>query len=97
MVLESTIQSRIARKIRDRLHGSCVMINDGNYIQGFPDITVYYKDKFAMLEVKRTRNSEHQPNQDYYIDKFREHVFAEFIYPENEEEILSAMERSLRS
>ena len=52
--------------------GAIVLKNDPNYIQGIPDLTVFYQDKWATLEVKKSENASHQPNQDYYVGLMNE-------------------------
>jgi hypothetical protein len=38
-----------------------------------------------------------QPNQDYYVEQLDEMSFAAYIYPENEEEVLSALQQAFES
>lgn len=68
--------------------GCIVLKNDPNYIQGIPDLTIFYGDKWATLEVKKDASSSHQVNQDYYVDMMNHMSFSAFIYPENKEEVL---------
>ena len=70
------------------------MKNDPNYIQGIPDLTVFFKDKWATLEVKKSNKAKHQPNQDYYVEKMNDMSFSRFISPENKEEVLSELQKS---
>lgn len=72
--------------------GCIVLKNDPNYIQGIPDLTIFFKNKWATLEVKREANSRHQPNQDYYVDKMNDMSFSRFVYPENKEEVLNELQ-----
>lgn len=65
--------------------------------QGIPDLTVYIGDWWCLLEVKRSEKSKKRPNQDYYIELYGSTTFASFICPENEEEVLNALERSLEA
>ena len=73
-----------------------VMKNDANYRQGIPDITVYYKDKWATLECKKSKNASHQPNQDTYVEQMNKMSFSRFIYPENKEEVLHELQQALK-
>ena len=94
---ESDFQAKLIRKIRKMFPGCVVLKNDANYIQGIPDLTVFYKNKWAMLECKRSEKESHQSNQDYYVERMDEMSFARFIYPENEEEVLHELERSFKT
>ena len=94
---ENQFQRNLIKKIKDRFPGCYVMKNDCNYIQGVPDLTILYKDRWATLECKNSITAHHQPNQDYYVERMNEMSFSSFICPENEEEILDAMERSFQA
>lgn len=97
MSYERKYQADLIKKIKELLPGSMVLKNDSEYIQGIPDLIVLYKDRWAGLECKRDKKSSHRPNQDYYVSKMNEMSYASFIYPENEEEVLHALQRSLGS
>lgn len=86
--LESKFQKELMDKIRDRYPGCVILKNDSSYIQGFPDWTILYKDKWAVLEAKRAKNAAKQPNQEYYVDKLNNMSFSRFVFPENSEEVL---------
>ena len=96
-MLERKFQSILIKSIKERLPGCEVLKNDSTYLQGVPDLIVLYGRRWAMLECKRRNNSRQQPNQKYYVDRFREMSYANFITPENQEEILDEMEHALRS
>ena len=95
MARESKFQRTLIKEIEERFPGCIVMKNDPNYIQGIPDLLILYQNHWAALEVKRCAQSHHQPNQDYYISIMDEMSFASFVYPENKEEVLNAMEQTL--
>lgn len=94
---ESGFQARLIRTLKERFPGCVVLKNDANYIQGIPDLTIFYNDRWAMLECKRSENENHQPNQDYYVERMDDMSFARFIFPENMEEVLNELERSLET
>jgi len=91
---ENEYQGQLIKKIERLIPGAFVLKNDPNYIQGIPDLLILYRDKWAILEVKRSANEKHQPNQDYYIEHFGEWVYSSFIFPENEEEVLNELQRA---
>ena len=95
--LERDFQSKLIKEIKEKFPGCVVMKNDSSYIQGIPDLTVLYQDKWAMLGVKRSETASHRPNQEYYVGKMDEMSFARFICPENKQEVLHEMEHTFRS
>lgn len=90
---ESKFQSNLKKELRDMFPGCIISKLDPGDIQGIPDLLVLYKDKWAVLENKRSAKAEHQPNQDYYVDKMNGMSFASFIYPENKEEVLAKLRK----
>lgn len=97
IMLESAYQSKLKQKLKERFPGCIVLKDDATQCQGIPDLLVLYGKHWAMLEVKRSVEAPHQPNQDYWVKRTNEMSFAAFIYPENEEDILNAMEQSFQS
>lgn len=93
-MLETDYQAKLKVKIKTLIPGSIVLKNDAGEIQGFPDLTIFYKGSYALLEVKKTKNASRQPNQEYYINKMSKDTFARFIYPENEEEVINDLQRA---
>ena len=96
-MLENKFQSKLIKEIKNRFPGCIVMKNDSSYIQGIPDLIILFKNKWAALEVKKSNDASHRPNQDYYVDKMNEMSYASFISPENKEEVLDGMERSFKT
>jgi 3-hydroxymyristoyl/3-hydroxydecanoyl-(acyl carrier protein) dehydratase len=76
--------------------GCVVLKNDPNYLQGIPDLTIFWNNRWATLEVKKEANAPHQPNQDYYVAKMDDMSFSRFIYPENKKEVLNELQQSFR-
>lgn len=94
---ENDYQATLIIKIKQRLPECMVLKNDAKYIQGIPDLMVLNGDRWAALECKKSKYAPSRPNQPYYISKMNEMSFAAKIYPENEEEVLDALQRSLRA
>lgn len=94
---ESTYQKQLIQKLLDTFPGSIILKNDSSYIQGIPDLSVFFRDRWATLEVKAAFDSPEQPNQGYYVDLMNEMSFSAFIFPENEEEVLYHLQRSFQS
>lgn len=95
--LERDFQSKLIKELKDIFPGCIVIKNDSSYIQGIPDLLVLYKDKWASLEVKRSANASHRPNQKYYVDLMDTMSFARFICPENKLEVLHELELAFQS
>lgn len=91
---ESEFQKGLINELKQRFPGCIVVKNDAGYLQGVPDLTVFYKNKWATLEDKQSENAKHRPNQDYYVEKMNDMSFSRFVYPENVEEVLNDLEQS---
>lgn len=95
--LESKFQKEFIDKVKNRYPGSIALKNDSSYIQGFPDWTILYKDKWAVLEMKKERGARKQPNQEYYVEKLNDMSFSRFVFPENEDEVLEDLDTLFNS
>lgn len=93
---ESKFQKDLMDEIRELYPGCMIMKNDSGYIQGIPDWTILYRDRWAVIEAKAEEDAEHQPNQDYYVDKMNNMSFSRFAYPENKDEVLRDLEKHFR-
>lgn len=94
---ENKYQGKLIKKIEKMLPGCVIIKNDPSYQQGILDLSIFYNDRWGQLEVKASANSEVQPNQAYFVNKMDEMGFARFIYPENEAEVLDALQQALTS
>lgn len=91
---ENQYQRKLIKKL-ERMFPGCVIIkNDAGYQQGILDWTLLYGDRWALLEVKASANSEIQPNQEYFVRQLDDMSFAAFVYPENEAEVLNALQQA---
>lgn len=96
-MIESQYQSKLIKKLNKMFPGCVVLKTDSSYQQGIPDLIILWKRYWASLEVKPTASASRQPNQDYYVEQLDEMSFAAYIYPENEEEVLSALQQAFKS
>lgn len=97
MKKESLYQANLKKKLENIFPGCIVLKNDPNYIQGIPDLTVLYKQHWALLECKREAEAKKRPNQAYYISQAKKMAYGAFIYPENEEEVLHELQQAFRT
>lgn len=89
MKKESQFQSKLRKELEERFPGCIVTKLDSGDIQGIPDLLVLYKNKWATLENKKSKNAHRQPNQEYYVNKMDKMSFSRFIYPENKDDVIS--------
>lgn len=94
---ENKFQADLIKELKQLFPGCMILKNDANYIQGIPDLTIFYNDRWAVLECKKNRTTSHRPNQDYYVKKMDDMSFARFIYPENKEGIINELQQALRT
>lgn len=96
-MLERDYQAKLIERIEERIPGCQILKNDTGYQQGIPDLSVFCQNWYAVLEVKKSEDSVEQPNQRYFVEMFNAWSFGAFIYPENEEEVLDALQQSFES
>lgn len=97
MSLENAFQAKLIKELKVIFPGAIVTKLDANHIQGIPDLLILYKDKWAVLECKKSAHEKFQPNQPYYLEKMNEMSFASVIFPENKEEVLNGLQSALRA
>ena len=97
MKKENKFQSDLIKEIENMFPGSIVMKNDPNHIQGIPDLTILYGNKWATLECKKSSKEKHEPNQDTYVEEMNKMSYSSFIFPENKEEVLNELRQVLRT
>lgn len=85
---ESRFQSQLIEELKETFKGCVIVKNDANYCQGFPDLTILYKNKWAALECKRSEGASKRPNQEYYVNLLNGMSYASFVSPENKEEVI---------
>lgn len=93
--LEKDFQTKLIKELKELYPDAIIFKNETT--QGIPDITILEGDRWALLECKRSENSSHRPNQDYYVEKANRMSFSSFIYPENKQEVLNGLKQALRT
>lgn len=96
-MLESQYQAKLIDELERRFPGCVILKNDPTYLQGIPDLVIFYGNRWAMLEVKASATSKIQVNQPYWVEVLNEMSFAAFIYPSIEEDVLCGLEQALTS
>lgn len=94
---ERDFQSNLIKELKSMFIGCIITKLDSSYIQGIPDLLILYKDKWAVLECKKSASATKRPNQDYYVNLMNDMSFSRFIYPENKEEVLRDLQQSFNS
>ncbi|MFL5666658.1 MAG: hypothetical protein ACJ8BW_35710 [Ktedonobacteraceae bacterium] len=94
---EAMYQAKLIRKLKRVFPGCVVLKNDPQYQQGILDLTLLWGWFWAMLEVKASVASPERPNQRYFVEQLDQMSFAAFICPENEEEVLLALQEAFSS
>lgn len=94
---ESDFKKEVANEIKKMLPGCIIAHLNPTEIQGIPDLLILHNNKWATLEGKKSAKEHHQPNQDHYVEKMNDMSFSRFIYPENKEEVLDDLQRTLRA
>lgn len=93
-MIENQYQAKLIKKLYKTFPGCVVVKNDPGYQQGILDLTILYGPNWASLEVKASANSRVQPNQEHFVRTLDDMSFAAFIYPENEAEVLDALQQA---
>ncbi|WP_368214397.1 hypothetical protein [Blautia wexlerae] len=94
---ENQYQAGLKKRLKSMFPACLVTKLDSSDIQGIPDLLILYKNKWAILEVKKDAEAPHRPNQDYYVTKLNNMSFSRFIFPENEEEVLNELYKAFKS
>lgn len=98
--LERDYQPMLIKRIRVLLPGCVIQKLDTGYQQGIPDLLILWEDRWAILEVKKEQPrgpQDFEPNQEWFIEQFNAMSFSACVYPENEEEVLDALQRQFKS
>ena len=89
---ESKFQRDLIEEIYERFPKSMVIKNDPSRIQGIPDLLILWEDRWAMLESKCSSMADVRPNQEFYVEAVNRMSFGAFVFPENKDEVLDALQ-----
>ena len=94
---ENRYQAALIKKLKNLFPGCVILKNDSSYQQGMLDLIILWRKYWASLEVKDSATARLRPNQQYFVEQLDEMSFAAIIYPENEAEVLSALQQAFAS
>ena len=95
MAKETTFQHQLIEELQERYPGAIVLKNDPTYLQGIQDLSVFWRDKYALLECKRSEKEAFRPNQEHYISHVNEMGgFSRMVCPENKAEVLHELQQA---
>lgn len=91
---EAAFKRRFFQRLRDRFPGCEIVRTDSSSQQGMLDHVVLFGPYWAALEFKKSPLARRQPNQEFYVKRLDRMGYAAFVYPENEDEVLDALEQA---
>lgn len=94
---EGRFKEELVKDLKQLFPGCIIYWTDSAQLQGIPDMLVLYGPHWALLEAKASPTADQQPNQDYWVDRFGKMGFSAFIFPENKEDVLHALQQSFES
>ena len=95
---ERDYQAGLIKKLKQLYPGCIVLKNDSGYMQGIPDLTILFNDRWAVLEVKirEPRSAQaFEHNQEWFLETMNQMSFAACISPENEKEVFRGLQQAL--
>ena len=96
-MLERDFQRELKAELLDKFPGCFIFKTDPSHQRGVPDLIILYEDKWAALEVKRSKNAPRQRLQEKRLSLLDGMSFAALICPENKEEVLDDLEYTFKA
>jgi len=91
---ERKFEDALITKIKEKFQDVILITNDG--YQSRPDILILFKGGWAVLQIKKSKNSFPLPSQKIWMEMLSDIAcFASWVYPENEKEVLEHLEIAL--
>lgn len=94
MKSESAFRTSFINKLKSLSPDIMVEFADPKKVNGIPDLIIFFREKYARIETKRSSTASKRLHQEYYINLFKSQgIYATFLTPENEEEVLNELRR----
>ena len=93
-MLESAYQARLIKTLEHMFPGIMVLKMNPQHNQGILDLLLLWGKNWGSLEVKGSASANVQPNQEFFVRHLDDMSFAAFIHPDNEAEVLSALQQA---
>lgn len=94
---EGRFQDKLLHDLNTLFPDCQILKNDSSYQQGIPDLLILFRNKWALLEVKKSANERPRPNQPWFVAWGQRNSFGAFIYPENKSTVLEELAEYFRS
>lgn len=96
--LEGKYKTELKKRMEERFPGALILKNDEQLCPGIFDLVIMWGPWYAAVEVKRNAKAAYRPNQEYYLQRVVDMGGLAFtLYPENEEEVLDAIQQSFEA
>lgn len=91
---EARFRTNFLKRLKDLNGDIMIEFADAGRQNGIPDVIIFFKKKHARLETKISKDASKRLHQEYWINKFKKDgIYAEFLTPENEEEVFNGLRR----
>ena len=91
-MLESEFKAWFKNEIRESIP-HVKMYEPKTHTRSAPDLIILGTGEWVVIEFKRAKDADRQPNQDYIMDVLGGMGHAYFAHPDNAEEVLNGLER----
>ena len=89
---EGSFKTKLKAELKLLFPGCVIIKNDAGSVQGIPDMTIFYKGKYAWIETKKSATASKRPNQSHYVNWSNSYgAYATFCQPENKKQVLQEL------
>ena len=90
--LEKDLESEFMKEMGERMPGCMLLKGNSAMRQGIPDRLFLHGPHWAALEFKKDSRSEHQPSQDWYVERLNDMSYAAIVTPDNYHEVIDEIQ-----